>query len=268
MTQTTEQTKQVKIGSADERLGIAINFQNAPKPKEATPLAVALTTHFILQGDFEKEDWPSHADLAENYGCTAETIKNGLEVAEHLGWLTLTGRTGKSAMISVNLNKLPKEVAESVGKITPEAIRLAEEYHEWVCRVYFNRTGKKKKLNRKRFIKQQSRTAQWMFCHVGEQKTRQIIQFASQHDKFKNRTLNSLYKLRLCWFDLTVAFEASKATPVPVVKESVPVAPVVVPESREEKISKVEREIAKYQKLHDDEYCPDEKKIRLIKKIK
>lgn len=243
MNQTIE--KPIEIGTPEERLGIAINFQNTPKPKGIRPLDVALTTHFILQGDFEKEDWPSYQQLAECYGCTAETIREAIERAEDIGWITRIHRTGKSYAICVNLHKLPKKAFAAAAVVTKDAIEIGQRYMDWLCKAYLVERGKKKKLNKKRFLAQQSRSAQWMLNHLGGNKdlVLKIINFAIRHPEFKKRARNSLFKLRQCWFNLTLAYEQAKeeeaknAAAVPVVIHQAEPGP---DPKRAELVSKIE----------------------------
>lgn len=167
-------------------------YCNEDKPKEITPLDLAMVSYLIARKAFDSEIFDSQATLALRLSTDYKAVKRSLVRLDELGWITYrTCGQGLPKAISLNLAKLP--AAQPVrDKITPDAARLVDYYLETRRQLG---AGSKSPRNWKQ---RQLPSAQRLLTMYGDlEKTAQIVRMLlTHHDHgIQKRARKSMHNL-------------------------------------------------------------------------
>jgi hypothetical protein len=177
------------------------------KPKDITPVDVALLTYLILRETEDHFITDSQETLGERLGCDRRTIARSLDRLEKLGWVTVeekhdwnpkTHRKTRAQFapsgLSVNLDRLPT-TAERAGRNKPseEAKDLAAQHTGILARLG---GGTRYKRSPRLWERHQQHAAQRLIDELGADAAFEAVNFALGHPAHKKAVLTSLYALR------------------------------------------------------------------------
>ena len=171
------------------------NFLSSAKPTSITPVDILLVAHLISRKAEDHPIYDSQQTLARMCNVNWRTIQRSLErlASKEIDWISSPQRRGKTNALSLKYMNIPAEDTLRL-KLTADAKQVAFRYQQAM-----------KKFGRMKFpaqwLAQQFVSAQRILnaCNGDMELAAQIVNHAINHQKYGQRSRQSLYHLYGLW---------------------------------------------------------------------
>jgi hypothetical protein len=185
---------------------------NTDKSAKLTPLDLIFLVRLLAQQGDERDVYPSQGMLAMELCTSVGAIARSAKRLKKLGWITVKsgGKRNRTNFYGVNVDKLPTDDLQ-LTITSPTARHLAGEY---VKRQF--RQLKKKRIPKNQASKYSfSLERMLQLSHGDEKRVVDLINFAFDSPKYKNKALRAPFELYKCWAKIGMDFDNQPA-PMPV----------------------------------------------------